>query len=536
MKKRFTLLSAILPAIFFFAFQYSATAQYCASTASAATTDEWITNVTFAGINNPSGNSGYSNFTSITANVTAGQSYPITVAVFNSSTIAWTETVRVWIDWNQNQIFETSEQYNIGSQSVPGGSTVNFTSNIAVPAGALSGTTRMRVTNRFSTYAGPCDTFTFGEVEDYGVNVGGSGPPPPPPPPPMTGPCDMALPLLCGQTVTGSTLNSAIAQAPTCGLVFPRYGNWYTLVGTGLSITLSTCGGATNYDTQIGVYSGSCAALVCVAGNNNDGACSNRRASTVTFSSVSGTTYYVWVTGVLDSRGSYTLSATCESSVTCNCSNTTPYLSVNAPTTSTPLTISGCTFAREYNTINNAVAGRTYRVTSSIATDWLTVRQGTAGGAVLGCGTTPLNVTTTTTGPIYLHVNTNSSCGVQSSCRATTITCLSCTTLSAPVGSGEALAGEALNLPEGDLFVGNVFPNPLSGNTANIRVESPKETEAIVRFMDQMGREVMAMESDLFVGENLLQLNIGRLPAGTYFVMIQVEGRVIPRRLVIPRA
>ncbi len=101
---------------------------------------------------------------------------------------------------------------------------------------------------------------------------------------------------------------------------------------------------------------------------------------------------------------------------------------------------------------------------------------------------------------------------------------------------GSELAGEVVGLPEGALTVGQVFPNPMVGSTANIRVDSPKETEAIVRFMDQMGREVMMIESDLNVGDNLLQLNISRLPAGTYFVMVQVEGKVIPRRLVVPRS
>ena len=114
------------------------------------------------------------------------------------------------------------------------------------------------------------------------------------------------------------------------------------------------------------------------------------------------------------------------------------------------------------------------------------------------------------------------------------VTCA--TSLAAPTNTTAELAGEVVGLPEGALTVGEVFPNPMVGSTANIRVDSPKETEAIVRFMDQMGREVMMIESDLNVGDNLLQLNISRLPAGTYFVMVQVEGKVIPRRLVVPRS
>ena len=744
--------------------------------------------------------------------------------------------------------------------------------------------------------------------------------------------CSTATLITCGSTTNGSTLNANIDSAPLCGdMTIARNGVWYRIVGQGGMITLSTCNAGTNFDTQIGVYTGSCAVLSCVAGNNNASpACgANDRASSVTFQSTAGTTYYIWVTGVLSTRGSFVLSATCTtppvandncsgaitltpqgatcttptsgstlnatqsqagcqgtadddvwyqfvatatahnvtvtgaasfdavlqvfigscagltslacrdaggsggnevatltgltvgatyyarvyhyfstvsstptfticvttptppmpgacncintsrwptaavnaptgtntvnistfqyaseyaeisgaeagrtyvftSSVatdyitvrtgssdgpslacgttpltvtvaasgslfvhfntdaacgtqntgrtttvacsscsapppgTCACNNSDAFGSIAAPTVPNPTTITTVQWAGEYATITGAVAGSTYVFTSSLATDFLTVRQGTPGGTALGCGTTPLTVTATANGTLYLHINTSSSCGGdQTIFRTTTVGCSSCvappnpcltatpiacgqtvsgttvggapaalapstcggidlntapgrwhtivgnglsiqlttcaavgfdtkigvfsgscaaltcvasnddaacsfsglrstvtfqtqngvtyyiyvtgfgtasgayqltancrrTTFLASDESGAAdLAGEVVSLPEGALTVGEVFPNPMAGSTANIRVDSPKETEAIVRFMDQMGREVMMIESDLNVGDNLLQLNISRLPAGTYFMMVQVEGQVIPRRLVVPRS
>ncbi len=147
--------------------------------------------------------------------------------------------------------------------------------------------------------------------------------------------CANALPITCGQTVTGNTYNSTIDVAPACGLNFPRFGVWYVFTGTGQSVTLSTCNTTTNYDSQIGVYSGSCGALVCVAGNDNSSTCTaGGRKSTVTFMTASGTNYYIWVTGAVSARGNFALTASCAGSVGINCA-TAPQISCGTPVTST---------------------------------------------------------------------------------------------------------------------------------------------------------------------------------------------------------
>jgi len=141
---------------------------------------EPITQVIFAGINNTSpapinATPQLENFTSLTANVVQGQSYPITVK--GNTAGSWTNYIRVYIDWNQNNsLTDAGESYDLGTiVNSTGTDAIQATGTIAVPAGALTGNTRMRVTKRFGQYAPACgdlgDGLDFGQAEDYTVNV-----------------------------------------------------------------------------------------------------------------------------------------------------------------------------------------------------------------------------------------------------------------------------------------------------------------------------------------------------------------------------
>ena len=104
------------------------------------------------------------------------------------------------------------------------------------------------------------------------------------------------------------------------------------------------------------------------------------------------------------------------------CNNASQYGSAVAPTAGGTNNISGCNYATEYAPITSVVAATQYQITSSIATDYITVRQGTPGGAVIANGVQPLSWTSTVAGTYYIHFNTNAACGTQSSCRSTDIT------------------------------------------------------------------------------------------------------------------
>jgi hypothetical protein len=131
--------------------------------------------------------------------------------------------------------------------------------------------------------------------------------------PPSNDLCVNAESVECGSTVSGSTsLASADADLPFCDTgLNTAPGVWYSIVGDGSDITASLCNEATSFDTKIGVFSGSCEALVCEAGN--DDSCGLQ--SEVTFASADGLIYYIYVTGFSTASGDFDLSVSCASTV-----------------------------------------------------------------------------------------------------------------------------------------------------------------------------------------------------------------------------
>ena len=113
--------------------------------------------------------------------------------------------------------------------------------------------------------------------------------------------------------MTGTTIGATAAGDPTIscgGETVDAGGVFYSIVGTGASITISTCGAATTFDSKLFVYSGTCGNYTCVAGNDDaGGTCSN--ASLVTFNTLAGTNYLIFVSGFENAVGAFTLRATC---------------------------------------------------------------------------------------------------------------------------------------------------------------------------------------------------------------------------------
>jgi len=141
---------------------------YCASKGNNVN-DEYINRVQFGSIDNTSGvNAGYGDFTAQSTNVAKGSNVTITI------TPAWTGTVysegyAVWIDFNQNGDF-TDVGDLVLTQAVTQSTPVSGT--ISIPATALAGNTRMRVSMKYNGIPTSCETFTYGEVEDYTINIG----------------------------------------------------------------------------------------------------------------------------------------------------------------------------------------------------------------------------------------------------------------------------------------------------------------------------------------------------------------------------
>ena len=164
--------------------QVSATAcatagPYCEASA-VATQFEKISNVTVAGIDNASSSSlGYEDFTDVTGNMMQGLSYPVNIEVSGGFE---TDQGLVWIDFDQSDSFEAGELVFTGDGIGP------YTGTIAVPAGATVGETRMRIRLHDTYDLGvdyqntpnptPCDTSTFGQVEDYTIVIAAGVEPP----------------------------------------------------------------------------------------------------------------------------------------------------------------------------------------------------------------------------------------------------------------------------------------------------------------------------------------------------------------------
>jgi PKD repeat protein len=141
-----------------------ATVTYCTSSGNNQNY-EYITRVRVGSIDNSSGASGYTDFTSISTNVTKGASVSVYLTPgFVSS--SYTEYWRVWIDYNKDGDFDDS-----GEQVFSGTGSSTVSGSFTVPTSASSGSTRMRVSMRYGGYPSSCGTFTYGEVEDYTVNI-----------------------------------------------------------------------------------------------------------------------------------------------------------------------------------------------------------------------------------------------------------------------------------------------------------------------------------------------------------------------------
>lgn len=101
----------------------------------------------------------------------AGNNYSISVQ-FGTCGGNYGGAGQVWIDFNQNSIFETSESIGTWSGTPP---TAISTFSFTVPGTATMGQTRMRVTQQEagSLPLNPCASFTWGSVTDFIVVIQG---------------------------------------------------------------------------------------------------------------------------------------------------------------------------------------------------------------------------------------------------------------------------------------------------------------------------------------------------------------------------
>jgi bacillolysin len=131
---------------------------------------EWIASVEIGSFTNTSGAAGYTNFTSQTIELESGQSYGISLTPgFASST--YNEYWKIWIDLNADGDFSDAGElvFDAGSMSSSA-----VTGTLDVPSVA-DVTTRLRVSMKYNGAQTACETFSYGEVEDYTVSITSGG-------------------------------------------------------------------------------------------------------------------------------------------------------------------------------------------------------------------------------------------------------------------------------------------------------------------------------------------------------------------------
>ena len=122
--------------------------------------------------------------------------------------------------------------------------------------------------------------------------------------------CTLAIPVVCGQSYFGSTVGASTLNDPTaaCGSngAITTPGVWYRFVGIGGNVSLNTS--VSQFGTRINIYTGTCPGgpWTCVsAGQTAMGS-----GQSVTFNSVAGTIYWIFVYNSTGSSGTFTLAFT----------------------------------------------------------------------------------------------------------------------------------------------------------------------------------------------------------------------------------
>jgi len=139
---------------------------YCISNGS-NTAHGHINKVSIETINNSSGNNGgYGNFTGMSANLEKTATYTIELTPGFVQGAAYFEYWTVYIDYNQDGIFEANEIVAKGHAAI------RINKSFSIPSTATNGPTRMRIQmQEGAQQTDPCAIYTYGEVEDYTLTI-----------------------------------------------------------------------------------------------------------------------------------------------------------------------------------------------------------------------------------------------------------------------------------------------------------------------------------------------------------------------------
>lgn len=93
------------------------------------------------------------------------------------------------------------------------------------------------------------------------------------------------------------------------------------------------------------------------------------------------------------------------------------------------------------------------------------------------------------------------------------------------IPTSQLFPGREVKIPDGEDYVIRVSPNP-ARNLLNLQIDSKILDRVSWQIFDAQGKEVSRGEHDIFTGVNLIEVNISKLAAGSYFVKITGRSRI----------
>ena len=130
---------------------------------------EYISRVQIGSIDNSTGSDNYTDYTNLSTDIPLSGSDGLTVTMGNPYSAS--DQCGVWVDWNRDNDFDDANE-TIAVSGTPG--LGPYTATIDPPAGTTTGECTMRVRITYTGAVEPCGATSYGEVEDYTINLTGT--------------------------------------------------------------------------------------------------------------------------------------------------------------------------------------------------------------------------------------------------------------------------------------------------------------------------------------------------------------------------
>jgi hypothetical protein len=520
---------------------------YCTSQGN-NTSDEYIQSVSIGTYTNNSGNNGgYASFSTPTS-YQVGQSYNFTLVPTWTGTV-YPEYFRIWADWNADGDFNDAAElaYNQGSASTA----AQVTGSISIPINAAIGKTTFRVQMKYNAAPTNCESFSWGEVEDYCVNIS-----------PAAATCGVPSGLnTTAITSSTATLNwQAVTGASGYTVRARQVGQsaWTTGTTTATSLNYTGLSACTNYEFQVSAtcsslssnYSPStifsstgCVAQNCDAPTSLSASNISASSATLNWTTVSGAASYnarirpfgtsTWSTGSVTGNSinftglssctgyEFQVQAVCSSgltsSYTASANLITPGCSAcAAPAVAYVANITSGSATFNWSTMPGATRYRVrYRLSGT--SSWTVAPSTTATSITrsgLLCGATYQYQVRTRCASSWTGYGVTRTFNTAGCNRETEETLL-----------------ESAATP----FDFNLYPNPANSFVYVDLPQLQSEVPLTIRLFDLSGRLVLEQKVQAQAGSNFFTVETSQLIAGLYMVQVSNGSDLAVKRLVISK-